>query len=81
MAPGMRKCVDCQRWISLEYLSTHGCVKHVGNLEEKIDYIRQVFIGLQGQEIALPLGGYSLIFDLLEDITDDYLLLKIQMGD
>lgn len=72
MAIGMKKCQECGLWISLEEVSTHSCVKHRDNLVEKINYIHCVFQELQDRGIDLPMGDYNLMYDILEDIREDF---------
>lgn len=69
---GMTKCQTCGLWISLEEVYSHACVLHANNIVEKLNYIHCVFQELQGQGIPLPMGDYNLMYDILEDIRDDF---------
>lgn len=77
MAMGMRKCLGCGSWISLEEISTHGCVKTVDSYVEKLTFIHCVFQELESCGIPLGLGDYSLVYDILEDIRDDFEFQRI----
>lgn len=72
MAPGMKKCSNCGSWFSLEEVSTHACGKDADIIVEKLNYIHCVFQELEAQGIPLPMGDYSLMYDMLEDIRDDF---------
>lgn len=72
MAMGMTKCKECGSWISLEEISTHSCGKTVDTYVEKLNFIHCVFQELEDQGIALPMGDYNLMYDILEDIRDDF---------
>lgn len=72
MVPGVRNCPRCRSWISLEEISTHRCVYVVDNIVEKLNYVHCIFQELEGQGIALPMGDYNLVYDILEDIRDDF---------
>jgi hypothetical protein len=74
---GMRKCKGCGSWISLEEISTHRCAYHVDNIVDKLNYIHCVFQELEGMNISLPMGDYNLMYDIIEDIRDDFEFQKI----
>lgn len=48
---------------------------------EKINFIHCLFQELETMKIDLPMGDYSLIYDMLEDIRDDYEVNIIIQGD
>lgn len=77
MAIGMKKCDKCGSWISYEEVSTHSCGLNVNNYVEKLNYIHCVFQELEGQGIPLPMGCYALMYDILEDIREDFEFQRI----
>ena len=74
---GLKRCLRCGTWISMDEMYTHACVTHVDNIVEKLNYIHSVFQELEGQGISLPMGDFNLMYDILEDIRDDFELEKI----
>ena len=48
---------------------------------EKLNFIHCLFQELEDKGIDLPIGDYSLIYDMLEDIRDDYEVNRIIQGD
>jgi hypothetical protein len=44
---------------------------------EKLNYIHCVFQELEDMNIVLPMGDYNLMYDIIEDIRDDFEFQKI----
>lgn len=71
MVSGMSRCNKCETFFSLEEKSTHICNK-ANNLKiDRIEYIHCIFQELENLKIGLPMGGYMLVYDILEEIRED----------
>ena len=80
MTFGMKNCNKCNLWISMEEVSTHECVQYYRDVSEKLNFIHCLFQEMEELRISLPMGDYTLVYDIIEDIRDDYELQKLFSG-
>jgi hypothetical protein len=73
MVYGMIRCKKCGSIISVEESWSHFC----GSKEEfginNIDFIHSLFQELENNKIELPMGTYAMVYDILEDLREDYI--------
>jgi hypothetical protein len=64
----------------MEEVSTHECVQYYRDVSEKLNFIHCLFQEMEELRISLPMGDYTLVYDIIEDIRDDYELQKLFSG-
>lgn len=47
-----------------------GTVNYKQNIFEKLEFLHCLFQELEDLKIALPMGDYSLVYDIIEDMRD-----------
>lgn len=71
MAPGIRRCMNCEGFFSVDEWARHNCILDTDPAyTEKINYIHCLFQEMEDKNINLPMGDYNLVYDVLEEIRD-----------
>lgn len=71
MVLGMSRCNNCGLIFSFEEKSTHRCKQNNAIKIDRVEYIHCIFEELENLNIGLPMGDYTLVYDILEDIRED----------
>lgn len=84
MAPGLRRCMNCENFFTVDEWSRHNCILDTDpSYVEKLNFIHCLFQELEDKNISLPMGDYNLIYDILEDIRDLFevnSMLKVEIS-
>lgn len=71
MAPGIRRCMNCESFFSVDEWAKHNCILDTDpGYVEKLNFLHCLFQELEDAKTVLPMGDYNLVYDILEEVRD-----------